>query len=170
MKVYQYIPNPTRCFQCQKFGHGKQSCRGHAKCYRCSEEGHDGLTCDKPVKCSNCNLDHMSSSKEYPVYLKEREIQKIKIEKNISYLDARRQVSCFPWPNFWHWKQQVGFGMYWSTFILYGPTLIVFGIDGDSKVNRYMFNLIIIPCFFYRKSFNICNSLGFTFLSYFLFW
>jgi hypothetical protein len=27
------------------------------------------------------------------VYLKEREIQKIKIEKNISYLDARRQVS-----------------------------------------------------------------------------
>jgi hypothetical protein len=35
----------------------------------------------------------MSSSKECPVYLKEREIQKIKIEKNISYLDARRQVS-----------------------------------------------------------------------------
>lgn len=93
MKVDQYIANPTRCFQCQKFGHGKQSCRGHAKCYRCSEEGHDGLTCDKPVKCSNCNLDHMSSSKECPVYLKEREIQKIKIEKNISYLDARRQVS-----------------------------------------------------------------------------
>jgi hypothetical protein len=30
----------------------------------------------------------MSSSKECPVYLKEREIQKIKIEKNISYLDA----------------------------------------------------------------------------------
>ena len=38
--------------------------------------------------------------------------------------------------------------MYWSTFILYGPTLIVFGIDGDSKVNRYVFNLIIVPCFF----------------------
>ena len=88
MKVDQYIPNPTRCFQCQKFGHGKQSCRGHAKWYRCSQEGHDGLTCDKPVKCSNSNLDHMSSSKECPVYLKEREIQKIKIEKNISYLDA----------------------------------------------------------------------------------
>jgi hypothetical protein len=35
----------------------------------------------------------MSSSKECPVYLKEREIQKKKIEKNISYLDARRQVS-----------------------------------------------------------------------------
>ena len=68
MKVDQYIPNPTRCFQCQKFGHGKQSCRGHAKCYRCSEEGHDDLTCDKPVKCSNCNLDHMSSFKECPVY------------------------------------------------------------------------------------------------------
>ena len=91
--VFVIDGDSTRCFLCQKFGHGKQSCRGHAKCYRCSEEGHDGLTCDKPVKCSNCNLDHMSSSKEYPVYLKEREIQKIKIEKSISYLDARRQVS-----------------------------------------------------------------------------
>ena len=27
MKVYQCIPNPTRCFQFQIFGHGKQCCR-----------------------------------------------------------------------------------------------------------------------------------------------
>ena len=93
MKVDLYIPNPTRCFQCQKFGHGKQSCRSHAKCYRCSEDDHDGLTCDKPIKCANCNLDHMSSSKECPVYLKEKQIQKIKVENNISYFDARRQVT-----------------------------------------------------------------------------
>ena len=75
-----------------------------------------------------------------------------------------------PWPNFWHWKQRVVFGMYWSTLILYGSTLIVYGIDGDSKVNRDLFNLIIVPCFSYRKSFNIYNSLGFKFLTYFLFW
>ena len=93
MKVDLYIPNPTRCFQCQKFGHGKQSCRSHAKCYRCSEDDHDGLTCDKPIKCANSNLDHMSSSKECPVYLKEKQIQQIKVEKKISYFDARRQVT-----------------------------------------------------------------------------
>ena len=27
IKVYQCIPNPTRCFQYQTFGHGKQACR-----------------------------------------------------------------------------------------------------------------------------------------------
>jgi len=45
--------------------------------------------------------------------------------------------------------------MYWSTFILYGPTLIVFGIDGDSKVNRYVFNLIIVPSFFIENLLNM---------------
>jgi len=81
MKVDLYIPNPTRCFQCQKFGHGKQSCRSHAKCYRCSDDDHDGLICDKPIKCTNCNLDDMSSSKECPVYLTEKQIKKITVEK-----------------------------------------------------------------------------------------
>lgn len=35
----------------------------------------------------------MSSSKECPVYLKEKQIQKIKVENNISYFDAQRQVT-----------------------------------------------------------------------------
>ena len=94
MKVDLYTPNPTRCFQCQKFGHGKQSFRSQAKCYRCSDNDYDGLTCDKPIKCTNnCNLDDMSSSQECPVYLTEKQIKKITVEKNISYFDAGRQVT-----------------------------------------------------------------------------
>jgi len=35
-----YIPNPLRCFKCQKFGHGKNACRGRETCATCSEVGH----------------------------------------------------------------------------------------------------------------------------------
>ena len=34
-----YIPNPQRCFQCQQFGHTKNSCKGKAVCAGCGEEG-----------------------------------------------------------------------------------------------------------------------------------
>ena len=36
-----YIPNPQRCFQCQKFGHTKNSWKGKAVCAGCGEEGHN---------------------------------------------------------------------------------------------------------------------------------
>jgi hypothetical protein len=76
-------------------------------------------------------------------------------QQSINLLSAttilETEISATPWPNFWHRKQRVGFGMYWSTFILYVPTLIVFGIDGDSKVNRYVFNLIIVPLGFFSQ-------------------
>ena len=31
--VEHYIPKPLRCFKCQKYGHGSQSCRGSLICY-----------------------------------------------------------------------------------------------------------------------------------------
>ena len=84
VRVSTYIPNPVRCFKCQKFGHGKGQCKGHEICFRCSEEGHDGLGCTNPIKCFNCGEAHMSSSKDCPVYKKEKEILKIKTEKNVT--------------------------------------------------------------------------------------
>ncbi|GFV88471.1 uncharacterized protein TNCV_1242841 [Trichonephila clavipes] len=39
--VRPYIPNPLRCFQCQRFGHSKTTCRGQPTCARCAEVGHD---------------------------------------------------------------------------------------------------------------------------------
>ncbi|GFY05982.1 uncharacterized protein TNCV_3862861 [Trichonephila clavipes] len=35
--VRPYIPNPPRCFQCQRFGHSKTVCRGQPTCSRCAE-------------------------------------------------------------------------------------------------------------------------------------
>ena len=35
--VVPYIPNPLRCFKCQKFGHGQNTCRGRLTCARCGQ-------------------------------------------------------------------------------------------------------------------------------------
>jgi hypothetical protein len=47
---------------------------------------------DNP-KCSNCGQPRMASSKDCQNFIREKEIQKIKSEKNISYPEARRFVS-----------------------------------------------------------------------------
>ena len=93
IKVDLYVPNPTRCFKCQKFGHGKSSCRGKEKCVKCSGEGHSNFECDGEVKCSNCGLNHMANSRNCEFYKKEMKIQKLKTEKNISYQEAKKQIS-----------------------------------------------------------------------------
>ncbi|GBM36522.1 putative RNA-directed DNA polymerase from transposon X-element, partial [Araneus ventricosus] len=52
--IRPYIPNPVRCFKCQRFGHTKTACRGSpALCPRCSEPGHEETTCKTPEKCFN---------------------------------------------------------------------------------------------------------------------
>ncbi|GFT55182.1 putative RNA-directed DNA polymerase from transposon X-element [Trichonephila clavipes] len=36
--VRPYIPNPLRCFQCQRYGHSKNVCRGQPTCPRCGNQ------------------------------------------------------------------------------------------------------------------------------------
>ncbi|GFU73590.1 uncharacterized protein TNCV_4751791 [Trichonephila clavipes] len=52
--VRPYIPNPLRCFQCQRFGHSKTTCRGQPTCACCAEVGHDSADCKAREKCVNC--------------------------------------------------------------------------------------------------------------------
>ncbi|GBN19635.1 hypothetical protein AVEN_6789-1 [Araneus ventricosus] len=47
LSVRTYIPNPLRCFKCQRFGHSKTSCRGTLTCARCAEVGHDSTDCTR---------------------------------------------------------------------------------------------------------------------------
>lgn len=86
-----FTPNPLRCFSCQKFGHGSISCKNRPTCVNCGEEKH-GDQCKKTPKCSNCAGEHPSSSKDCPTWIKEKEIQKIKCTKKVSYLEARKLV------------------------------------------------------------------------------
>jgi hypothetical protein len=91
-RVRAYIPNPLRCFQCQRFGHSKLSCRGTVTCARCSEVGHDSEKCSRTPLCINCKGDHPSYSRSCPSWLREKEIQTLKTKENISYPEARKIV------------------------------------------------------------------------------
>ena len=90
VRVDLFVPNPTRCFNCQSFGHGKATCREVERCVKCSRSGHSSFQCENDAHCANCDGDHMATSKDCPIFQKEKAIQKIKSEKSISYGDARR--------------------------------------------------------------------------------
>jgi len=90
--IRPYIPNPMRCFQCQRFGHSKVSCRGQETCSNCSEIGHKYTECSNDSKCVNCQGSHPSNSKLCPKWVLEKQIQTIKIKNNVPYPEARKIV------------------------------------------------------------------------------
>ena len=98
MKIDMFIPNPLRCFKRQQFGHGHTTCKSCDTCFKCGEEGHDGKSCQKSPKCKNCKGDHMASSKQCPIWIKEKEIQKVKTERRIAYPEAKKIVNMYSVP------------------------------------------------------------------------
>ncbi len=90
LPVTTYVPQPLRCFQCQRYGHHKAKCTGKVACQVCSEEGHDNRACENKAHCRNCGGDHPPSSKTCKKWLKEKEISKLQAERNISYTEARK--------------------------------------------------------------------------------
>ncbi|GBN02550.1 hypothetical protein AVEN_89517-1 [Araneus ventricosus] len=75
--VRPYVPEPLRCYKCEKFGHSVQSCRGHAS-----------NTCEAAPLCVNCKGDHPSYARSSPRWKDEKEIQAVKLNQN-----CRRQNS-----------------------------------------------------------------------------
>ncbi|KFM83283.1 Nucleic-acid-binding protein from mobile element jockey, partial [Stegodyphus mimosarum] len=81
-----------RCFQCQRFGHTKNSCRGKLTCARCSLVGHESENCSAAPLCINCKGEHTAFSRSCPKRKLEKEVQAAKVKNNISYAEARRLV------------------------------------------------------------------------------
>ena len=100
LKIEIYVPNPLRCFNCQRFGHHESDCPVDyaSVCEKCGTGGFDHITsnCKNPVKCVNCGLDHLSRSNECDVWKKEKEIMRIKVTNNITYNEARKMVEQKP--------------------------------------------------------------------------
>ena len=87
-----YIPNPQRCFNCQKFGHDKRFCKNEQKCAKCGQPGHEDHECQNETKCANCDGDHPAYNRICPKWKTEKEILKIKFKNNIPFHEARQQV------------------------------------------------------------------------------
>ncbi|GFV94164.1 RNA-directed DNA polymerase from mobile element jockey [Trichonephila clavipes] len=92
-KIRPYIPNPLRCFQCQRFGHSHTACRGQLTCSRCATVGHPSTDCTLEPKCVNCSQSHPSDSKLCSQWKTEKEIQIIKTNRNLTYLEARKLIA-----------------------------------------------------------------------------
>ena len=94
--VSQFIPNPMRCYKCQKFGHTKFNWRKNEVCNKCGKEGHtDSQQCTNEAKCVNCQGNHASNDKTCPKWKGEKEIQRIKTERGITYTEAKKQTDIF---------------------------------------------------------------------------
>nr|XP_042906831.1 uncharacterized protein LOC107454683 [Parasteatoda tepidariorum] len=91
--VRPYVPNPLRCFQCQRFGHSKASCRGTPVCARCSTPGHSDTSCELQPLCVNCKGAHEAYSRSCPRWSEEKEIQSVKVLQNLTFSEARRIVT-----------------------------------------------------------------------------
>ncbi len=77
VRVEVYIPNPLRCYKCQRYGHGQRTCKGQQTCFKCGLKDHEAEACQNPAHCVNCHGNHAASSKQCPSWIKECEIQKV---------------------------------------------------------------------------------------------
>ena len=99
LNVKQFIglPQPVRCYKCQRFGHISKNCRGKLKCPFCSDNhSYDqcqnrGNTCNR--KCSNCGGSHSAGFKGCPVFMKAQEIKEFSHQKKITYAEATKQIN-----------------------------------------------------------------------------
>ena len=85
IEVRPYIPNPLRCYKCQRFGHTSDSCNGKATCINCGDDMHDDA-CTSSPSCVNCRGEHPSGSRECPRFMEERAIQEIRVKEKVSFL------------------------------------------------------------------------------------
>ncbi|GFV54037.1 uncharacterized protein TNCV_2768301 [Trichonephila clavipes] len=78
--------------QCQRFGHSQTSCRGQLTCSRCASVGHASTDCVLEPKYIKYSQAHSADSKLCLKWKTEKEIQVIKTNKNIPYLEARKLI------------------------------------------------------------------------------
>ena len=91
--IQLYIPHPLRCFKCQQFGHHQEGCKRERVCGRCGQSTeHPDSSCTYPIKCANCGGNHTAYSRDCPRWKTEKEIQRIRTERKISFPEARKIV------------------------------------------------------------------------------
>jgi hypothetical protein len=88
--VRTYYPRPLRCTRCCIFGNSKKRCTAEKEaCRYCRETPHTGSSCVQKY-CRNCEDEsHGTFDKDCPKFELEVAIVRLKIDKNLSYGQAR---------------------------------------------------------------------------------
>ena len=88
--VRPFVPNPMRCFNCQRYGHTSTSCRGKKLCAWCGCEGHSKNDCTREQPyCVNCKEDHSVTDKECPAFKREKDILALMVSGKMTFREAR---------------------------------------------------------------------------------
>ena len=90
--VRPYVPNPMRCFRCQRFGHTQVRCTSDLVRVHCGDRSHGDDACTRPVMCVNCGGKHSSNDRQCPRYIHEKRIQEIRVQDGISFVEARKKL------------------------------------------------------------------------------
>ena len=98
-KVSTFIPEPTRCYNCQRYGHIAKNCNSGVICPICAKN-HNYLNCpvknnernQESARCRNCGGPHPASYKGCSKYQLAKKVEVIKIKQGISYAEAVKSV------------------------------------------------------------------------------
>ena len=92
VKVDVYVPNPSRCFKCQRNGHHISKYPIQETCSKCAHQDPDpdSTTCSNPLHCIDCKSPHSTFSRECPAWREEKEILSINYNNNVSFSEARK--------------------------------------------------------------------------------
>ena len=92
VNVRLYIPNPRRCYKCQRYGHTTKFCQNDQICENCGKPGHENKDCSSDAVCANCNGSHKASSKQCSQWKFEKDIVEFKYKNNVSFAKSRKTI------------------------------------------------------------------------------
>jgi hypothetical protein len=104
--ISPYIPNPLRCFKCQKYDHSNSTCRAETyTCQRCggdhtnkrfkvSSNNEKILTweCSEKPHCIHCKQSHEAGDADCIRQKQQQEINKTMVKQKLSRYEARTRV------------------------------------------------------------------------------
>lgn len=92
-QVREYVRPPLRCYNCQRYGHIADSCRGKKRCAKCGGD-HGIKECEAGApKCPNCGGGHVAAYRGCEHTIKARQVQAVKERDSVSYAEAVRTVT-----------------------------------------------------------------------------
>lgn len=93
LEVREHTPAPLRCRTCLTYGHHERTCDKEPRCGNCSGTGHVVTDCTANPKCTACGGPHAVTSTACRTWQTEREVNKIRISRNINSSEALKLVN-----------------------------------------------------------------------------